>query len=117
MDQTLTTADLLAFARSQARIESIDYLDPYERRAERIREGIRAWRGDRSRRDRARRNVFRTFPARTRSSSPLIPGGYGCQGRLVITADGIDYTAGQYSALEIWPAVLDYFERTNGEVA
>ena len=117
MDQTLTIADLLAFARSQARIESIDYLDPYERRAERIREGIRAWCGDRSRRDRARRKVFRTFAARIIGNAPLIPGGYGCQSRLVITTEGIDYTAGQYSALEIWPAVLDYFERTNGVAA
>jgi len=117
MKQPLTIADLLAFARSQARIESIDYLDPYERRADRIREGVRAWRGDRSRRDRARRKVFRTFAAGIVDNSPLIPGGYGCQSRLVITAEEIDYTAGQYSALEIWPAVLDYFERTNGAVA
>jgi hypothetical protein len=32
-----------------------------------------------------------------------------------ITADGIEYTAGQYASREIWPAVLDYFNQTNGE--
>jgi hypothetical protein len=106
-----TVSDLLAYARQQARIESRDYFDPrpcYARADE-----IRAWRSDRSHRDRDRRRVFRTYPGRIASDAALIPGSYGIGRRLEITADGIDYTAGQYSAREIWPAVLAYFDATN----
>lgn len=108
---TLTISDLLAYASRQARIEAADYFDPRYPRADEVR----AWRNDRGRRDRDRRRVFRSFPGRIRSDAPLIPGTYGGARRLEISADAIDYTACQYAAREIWPAVFDYFERT-GEV-
>jgi hypothetical protein len=105
----LTLGDLLVYAASQARIESRNYFDPrYPRRDE-----IRAWQNDKGHRDRDRRKVFRTYAGRIKSNERLIPGAYGGARRLVITADGIDYTACQYAAREIWPAVFDYFERTN----
>jgi hypothetical protein len=106
---TLTISDLLAYASQQARIEAIDYFDPrYPRPDE-----VRAWRNDRGHRDRDRRRVFRTFPGRIRSDALLIPGSYGGARRLEISTDAIDYTACQYAAREIWPAVFDYFQQTN----
>jgi len=110
---TLTVSDLLAYARSQARIEAIDYLDPYERRLDRRLESIRSWRNDRASRDRARLKVLRTFPGRISANAPLVPGSYGAARRLEITTSEIDYTANQYSAMEIWGAVLAYFNATN----
>ena len=104
-----TVSDLLAYARQQARIESRDYFLPRYARADEVR----AWHNDRSHRDRDRRRVFRTYPGRIASDAALVPGSYGIGRRLEITADGIDYTAGQYSAREIWPAVLAYFDATN----
>jgi hypothetical protein len=74
---------------------------------------IRSWRNDRAARDRARRKVLRSFPGRISANAPLVPGTYGGARRLEITAQGIDYTACQYSAMEIWPAVLAYFNATN----
>lgn len=106
---TLTVSDLLAYASQQARIEAIDYFHPQHARTDEVR----AWRNDRGHRDRDRRRVFRTFPGRIRSDAPLIPGSYGGARRLEITADVIDYTACQYAAREIWPAVFDYFQQTN----
>ena len=106
---TLTISDLLAYASRQARIEAADYFHPqYARRDE-----VRAWRNDRGHRDRDRRRVFRTFPGRIRSNAALIHGTYGDARRLEISPEGIDYTACQYAAREIWPAVLDYFQQTN----
>ena len=107
---TLTVSDLLAYASQQARIEAVDYFDPrYPRPDE-----VSAWRRDRGHRDRDRRRVFRSFCGRIRSGTePLVAGSYGAGRRLDITPDAIDYTAGQYAAREIWPAVLDYFEQTN----
>jgi hypothetical protein len=107
---TLTISDLLAYASQQARIEAVDYFDPrYPRPDE-----ISAWRRDRGHRDRDRRRVFRSFCGRIRSGTePLVTGSYGAHRRLEITPGAIDYTAGQYAAREIWPAVLDYFQQTN----
>ena len=105
----LTVSDLLAYASQQARIEARDYFHPRYARPDEIR----AWRNDRGHRDRDRRRVFRTFPGRIRSDAPLIPGSYGGARRLDITAVAIDYTACQYAAREIWPAVFDYFNQTN----
>jgi len=105
-----TVSDLLEYARQQARIESCDYFDSRCARADEIR----AWRNDRGHRDRDRLRVFKTYPGRIRSDGQLVPGSYGAGRRLEIAAEGIDYTAGQYAALEIWPAVLDYFNQTNG---
>jgi len=59
--------------------------------------------------------VFRRFGF-VSSAAELVPGRYGPAGRLEITADGIDFTACQYAAREIWPAVFDYFERTYAAV-
>ena len=107
---TLTISDLLAYASQQARIEAVDYFHP--RYA--CPDEIRAWRNDRGHRDRDRRRVFRSFPGRIRSGSePLVAGSYGVGRRLDVTPEAIDYTAGQYAAREIWPAVFDYFNQTN----
>jgi hypothetical protein len=106
---TPTVSDLLEYARQQARIESRDYFDARCARADEVK----AWHSDRSHRDRDRRRVFRTYPGRISANAALVPGSYGTGGRLKITADGIDYTAGQYSSREIWPAVLAYFDATN----
>lgn len=113
---TLTVSDLLAYARSQARIEAIDYICPYERRPDRALESIRSWRNARAFRDRARLKVLRTYPGRISANAPLVPGTYGGARRLEITTQGIDYTACQYPPMEIWGAVLAYFNATN-EVA
>lgn len=104
-----TISDLLEYARQQARIESCDYFHPRYARADEVS----AWHRDRSTRDRDRRRVFRNYAGRIASNGALVPGEYGGSRRLEITADGIDYTAGQYAALEIWPAVLAYFDATN----
>jgi len=108
-----TISDLLAYAKSQARIESRDYFHPRYARAEEVQ----AWRNDRAKRDRARRQVFRSFPGRIASNAELVPGEYGCHRRLAITVEGLDYTAGQYAPREIWRAVLDYFQQTNSQEA
>ena len=102
-------SDLLAYASQQARIEARDYFAPSYARPDEVR----AWRNDRGHRDRDRRRVFRAFAGRIRSNAPLIPGSYGGARRLDITANAIDYTACQYAAREIWPAVYDYFNQTN----
>ena len=101
-----TVTQLLEYARQQARIEARDYFDPRYAQPDEVR----AWRNDRGHRDRDRRRVFRRFGF-VNTGTPLVPGRYGAAGRLVITSDRIEYTAGQYAAREIWPAVLDYFER------
>jgi hypothetical protein len=108
-----TIQDLLAYASKHATINRDLYGDPcYARVAD-----VRLWRRDRSKRDRQRLNVFRTWPGRCRSSEPLVPGSYWGT-RLQITASGeIDYTAGQYAGVELWLAVADYFERTNNSEA
>jgi hypothetical protein len=104
-----TLLDLVNYCKSQARIESRDYFQRgYERPDE-----VDAWRHDCSRRDSQRKACFRAFPARlaTATYEPLKPGNYG---RLSISADGsIDYTACQYPALEVYPALLNYLEATN----
>lgn len=105
-----TVSDLLEYARQQARIEACDYFNPRYSRPEEVR----AWRNDRGYRDRDRRRVFKTYPGRIKADGQLVPGSYGAHRRLEITADGIEYTAGQYAPREIWPAVLDYFNQTNG---
>ena len=104
-----TIADLMQFAREQARIEAKDYFHPCYARADEVQ----AWRRDRSRRDRVRRQILRNYPGRLRSDEQLTPGSYGPGGRLEITADAIDYTSGQYAPVEIYHAVLDYLGRTN----
>ncbi len=105
----LTIADLMRYAREQARIEAKDYFDPRYARADEVQ----AWHSDRSRRDSARRQILQRYPGRLRSAEPLQPGRYGPSGRLQITANAIDYTSGQYAPVEIYGAVLDYLDRTN----
>jgi hypothetical protein len=99
----------MQYARKQARIESCDYFHPRYARLEEVQ----AWRRDRSRRDSVRRQILRKYPGRLRSTEHLTPGCYGPGGRLEITANAIDYTAGQYAPVEIYHAVLDYLGRTN----
>lgn len=101
-----TISDLLAYASQQARIEAVDYFHPRYARPDEIR----VWRNDRYLRDRDRRRVYCAFAGRVRSAEPLRPGSYG---RLEITADRIDYTACQYAAREIWPAIFQYLIQTN----
>ena len=91
-----TFADLFAYAKSQARIEFIDYA-PY----------VSAWRADRGRRDRARQKVMGRYG--WLSDQPL-PIGKSCNGRLVVTNDSIDYCVGSYAPTEIWRAVYDYLQ-------
>ena len=114
MDQPTCSAslsDLLAFVRSQARIELSDYTDPWSR-GELRRQQISAWRRDCRLRDQARRACFDAFPGRLKSGAEvLIPGNYG---RLSIDPmGGIDYTIGQYAPREIYDALLSYLEATN----
>ena len=107
----MTLADLLAYAREQASVSEADYFHPRYGKPEEVR----AWRTDRSRRDRQRRKVFIAFPARLRNADrePLVPGRYAGS-RMIIGQDGsIEYIPGQYSALEIWAAVFDYLTVTN----
>lgn len=105
-------ADLLAFAKAQARIESRDYIDPYAR-GELLAHQLSAWRSDKRRRDTARKACFAAFPGRLTlpDAERLFPGRYG---RLSIDAGGsIDYTVGQYAPTEIYGAVLSYLKATN----
>jgi hypothetical protein len=104
-----TIQDLLTYASKHATIQRDLYGDPRYATAE----DVKFWRRDKSKRDRQRRSVFRTWSARCRGNETLIPGSYWGT-RLQITASGdIDYTPGQYAGLELWLAVADYFERTN----
>jgi hypothetical protein len=103
---------LLAFCKSQARIESRNYFGPSFARPDEVA----AWRSDCAKRNRARKLCFRAFPGRLKSaaSEALVPGDYGYQGRLSILPDGsIEYTSGQYSPLEIYSALFAYLEASN----
>ncbi len=103
-----TVQDLLAYASRHATIRQQDYFDPRYARADEVR----AWRNDKSKRNRQRLAVLRSWPGRCSSAEPLVPGTYWGT-RLEVTASGeIDFTACQYPALELWLAVADYFERT-----
>jgi hypothetical protein len=104
-------SDLLTFAEKQARIQSIDYLDPWAR-GELRKQQLSAWRRDCRLRSQAKQACFQAFPGRLRNGSEaLIPGHYG---RLSIDPMGnIDYTSGQYAPREIYGAVLYYLEFTH----
>lgn len=105
-------ADLLAFAKAQARIEVRDYVDPYAC-GQLLADQLSAWRDDRRSRDQARKALFRAFPGRLAlpDAEKLLPGRYG---RLSIGVDGsIDYVVGQYAPTEIYCAVLSYLKATN----
>lgn len=104
-------SDLLAFAQQQARIQSIDYLDPWSR-GDLRKQQLSAWRRDCRLRSQAKQACFRAFPGRLcKASEALIPGNYG---RLSIDPMGsIDYTVGQYAPREIYDALLSYLEATN----
>ena len=91
-----TFADLFAYAKQQARIEFVDYA-PH----------VSAWRSDKSRRDRQRKQVMDRYGFLADKSLPL---GKSCNGRLVVTLNDIDYCAGQYSPTEVWAAVFDYLQ-------
>lgn len=106
-----TLSDLIEFCRSQARIQAIDYIDPWARDDMR-REQTALWRRDTRRRDSARRKCFSTFPGRIKTAAePVVPGHYG---RLDISANGeFDYTIGQYAPVEIYDYLLQYLVETN----
>jgi hypothetical protein len=106
---TPTISDLLAYASQQARIEARDYFTPATPALMRSAPGAMIAATATA----TAAACIRTFPGRIRSDAPLIPGSYGGARRLDITADAIDYTACQYAAREIWPAVFDYFNQTN----
>ena len=99
-ESTQTFADLFAYAKSQARIEFIDYAGG--------RDSVKYWRCDKGRRDRARKQVISRYG--WLNDQPL-PIGQSGNGRLTVTADSIDYCTGQYTATEIWGAVFNYLER------
>jgi hypothetical protein len=112
LSPSASLASLLAFCKSQARIESRNYFQPGFARPDEVS----AWRSDCVKRDRARKLCFQAFPGRLKSaaSEALVPGNYGFQGRLSILPDGsVDYTSGQYSPVEIYSALLAYLEATN----
>lgn len=104
-------SDLLAFCRSQARIEACDYVDRWASPDLR-KQQISAWRRDCRLRDSARKACVAAFPARlAKASEALVPGRYG---RLSILPDGrIDYVVGQYAPREIYGALLQYLHATN----
>lgn len=108
-ESMLTTTDLMAYARTQARIESTSYFEPGWARPE----DLRGWYADRRTRDSARRRLLRDWGCRIKSGEPLVPGRYGSSGRLSITPDAIDYTPAQYAAVEIYSYLYDYMEATN----
>lgn len=106
-----TLSDLIEFCRSQARIQGIDYIDPWAR-GDLRREQTLLWRRDVRRRDSARRKCFTMFPGRIKAvTEPVVPGHYG---RLHISTDGeFDYTVGQYAPVEIYNYLLQYLIETN----
>lgn len=106
-----TLLDLIEFCRSQARIEAIDYIDPWAR-GDLRREQTALWRRDTRRRDSARRKCLATFSGRIKAGTdPVAPGRYG---RLDVSADGeFDYTVGQYAPVEIYDYLLQYLIETN----
>ena len=106
-----TLLDLLAFCKSQARIESRDYIDKWAQEPLHSQQ-VSAWRRDCRLRDSARKACFLAFPGRLHNASEeLIPGNYG---RLSISESGeCDYTIGQYAPREIYGALLFYLEATN----
>lgn len=104
-------SDLLAFCKSQARIESADYVDHWASESLR-KQQISAWRRDCRLRNDARKACFHAFPSRlSKGQEALIPGSYG---RLSILPDGSpDYTVGQYAPREIYGALLQYLQATD----
>ena len=95
----LTISDLKSYVRSQSRRNFIDY------------GSHRLWREDGNKIQSQRRRVYRKFSARWKTNNEqLVPGNYG---RLTINNDGIDFTPGQYSPMEIWHAVYVYLHETN----
>ena len=94
-----TFSDLFTYAKSQARIEFIDYAGG--------RDSVKYWRCDKGRRDRARRQVMQRYGFL--NDQPLPVGASG-NGRLMVTADDINYVTGQYTPVEIWNAVYSYLE-------
>jgi len=89
--------DLFAYAKRQARINTLDY-------------GTReAWQQDKTRRDSDRKKVMSRYGFL--GDTPLMVG-RSSNGRLTVDANDFDYTAGQYPPTEIWGAVYSYLENT-----
>ena len=101
-------SDLLAFCKSQARINATDFFDPRFPR----KEEVQAWQAEKRRRDNERKACFQAFPGRLKSSKELlVPGSYG---RLSVDINGKpSYVVGQYAPAEIYGALLSYLKATN----
>ena len=103
-----TLLTLINYCKKQARVKSSDYFQPGYAKVDEIA----AWRSDCTRRNLQRKACLKIFSDRFANAQdePLIPGSYG---RLSIFEDGsFEYTACQYSPLEIYPALLNYLEST-----
>ena len=98
-DSLKTFSDLFTYAKSQARIEFIDYAGG--------RDSAYYWRQDKRRRDSDRKKVISRWGW---LKDQALPTGQSGNGRLVVTADAIDYCTGQYTPTEIWGAVFDYLQ-------
>ena len=97
----LTNADLIKYASRNSKLSYCDYVGCLD-----------ALYDDRYSVRQARKAVQTSHPTRFKGEEPLQPGDY-FNGRLRITDKGIRYVAGQCTPLEIWLAVLDYFDKTN----
>lgn len=98
-DSLKTFSDLFTYAKSQARIEFCDYAGG--------RDSVYYWRQDKGRRDSDRKKVISRWGW---LKDQALPTGQSGNGRLVVTADGIDYCTGQYTPTEIWGAVFSYLQ-------
>jgi hypothetical protein len=103
-----TLSALVGYCKKQARVSSRDYFQPGYAKVDEIA----AWRSDCARRNAQRKACLNLFADRFANAQdePLVPGSYG---RLSIFEDGsFEYTACQYSPLEIYPALHNYLEVT-----
>jgi len=92
-----TNQDLFDYAKTLARIEVIDY--DYR--------NLSGWYRDRRVRDMDRKQVMRRYG--WMHEKPL-QRGRSANGRLTVTDTGFNYVTVQYTATEIWGAVLSYME-------
>ena len=98
-DSLKTFSDLFSYAKSQARIEFVNYAGG--------RDSVYYWRQDKSRRDSDRKKVMVRYGWLADRALPI---GRSGNGRLMVTADIVEYCAGQYPPTEVWGAVFDYLQ-------
>lgn len=97
----MTLFDLKTFAKRQARLSFANYGEH------------ESYRQDRNRILRAKRAAIKAadlYWSSALEGELLVIGDY-FGGRLQITKQGIEYTAGQYAPTEIYYALTDYFEQ------